>query len=154
MDSYQTEQTFSADIVNDIRMYNGDWAFIRHRTDLGKSFLISPQPKAHRWAYCIPMFRRPSVHRRRSQCSNFFYETAWPIKAGLFCGASMDRGNEILFAASLSRPRWPPCSYVVKTFKILLLRNQWTDFHETWWVELGALAIIVCSNDEPRLTQT
>ena len=44
----------------------------------------SPEPKAHRWAYSIPMVRRPSVVRR-PQCSNiFFSETAWPIKAKFY----------------------------------------------------------------------
>ena len=41
---------------------------------------------------------------RRPQCSNiFFSETAWPIKSQILCGASLGRGNEILFTASGSR---------------------------------------------------
>ena len=54
--------------------------------------ISSPEPKAHRLAYSIPMVRRPSsvVVRRPStvvcsQCSNiFFSETAWPIKAKFY----------------------------------------------------------------------
>ena len=33
-------------------------------------------------------------------------------------------------------PRWPPCPYMVKTLKNLLLQNQWTDDLETWYVAL------------------
>ena len=31
--------------------------------------------------------------------------------------------------------------YVVKSFKNHLLWNRWTDFNETWYVGLGALAL-------------
>ena len=33
-------------------------------------------------------------------------------------------------------PRWPSCPYMVKTLKNLLLQNQLTDDHETWYVAL------------------
>ena len=33
-------------------------------------------------------------------------------------------------------PRWPPCPYMVKTLKNLLLQNQLTDDLETWYVAL------------------
>ena len=35
-------------------------------------------------------------------------------------------------------PRWPPCPYMVKAFKNLLLRNQRADDLETWYAALGA----------------
>ena len=35
-------------------------------------------------------------------------------------------------------PRWPPCPYMVKTLKNLLLRNQVADDLETWYAALGA----------------
>ena len=43
----------------------------------------SPEPKAHRWAYRIPMVRRPSASvRPSSTISNiFFSKTTRPIKA-------------------------------------------------------------------------
>ena len=44
--------------------------------------------------------------------------------------------------------------YGKKPFKNLLLRNQWTDFHETWYVTLEIRPIMVCSNDDPQLTLT
>ena len=31
--------------------------------------------------------------------------------------------------------------FVVKSFKNKLLWNRWTDFNETWYVALGALAL-------------
>ena len=33
-------------------------------------------------------------------------------------------------------PRWPPCPYMVKTIKNLLLQNQLTNDLETWYVAL------------------
>ena len=35
-------------------------------------------------------------------------------------------------------PRWPPCLYMVKTFKNLLLRNQKADDLETCYAASGA----------------
>ena len=35
-------------------------------------------------------------------------------------------------------PRWPPCPYMVETFKNLLLWNQKADDLETWYAALGA----------------
>ena len=32
--------------------------------------------------------------------------------------------------------RWPPCPYMVKTLKNLLLQNQLTNDLETWYVAL------------------
>ena len=38
-------------------------------------------------------------------------------------------------------PRWPPCPYMVKTFKNLLLQNQKSYDLETWHVALGTQAL-------------
>ena len=59
-----------------------------HRSDqtnaTGKVVFSSPEPKAHRWAYSIPMLLRPSVVRPSFTISKIFSsETAWPIKAKL-----------------------------------------------------------------------
>ena len=43
---------------------------------------------------------------------------------------------------------------MVKLFRKLLLRNRQADFHETWYVHRGLQPIIVCSNDDPRVTLT
>ena len=51
-------------------------------------YFSSPEPKAHMWAYSIPLVRRPlssSVHRPLSTCWNiFFSKSAWPIKAKFY----------------------------------------------------------------------
>ena len=38
-------------------------------------------------------------------------------------------------------PRWPPCPYMVKPFKSLLLQNQKADELGTWYVALGVLGL-------------
>ena len=38
-------------------------------------------------------------------------------------------------------PRWPPCPYMVKTFKKILLQSQKSYEVETWRVSLGAQAL-------------
>ena len=38
-------------------------------------------------------------------------------------------------------PRWPPCPYMVKTFKNLLLQNQKSYDLENWHVALGTQAL-------------
>ena len=37
----------------------------------------------------------------------------------------------------LLKPTWPPCPYMVKAFKNLLLQNQFTDGLKTWYVTSG-----------------
>ena len=38
-------------------------------------------------------------------------------------------------------PRWPPCPYMVKTFKNLLLQNRKSYDLETWYAALGTQAL-------------
>ena len=38
--------------------------------------------------------------------------------------------------------RWPPCPYMLKTFKNLLLQNQLTDGLGTWFVALGTWVLL------------
>ena len=61
-----------------------EWAVYQH----GQVWWLvsSPEPKAHRWAYSIPMLWRPlSVHPSAFTISNiFFSETAWPIKGKFY----------------------------------------------------------------------
>ena len=92
--------------------------------------------------YRILMVRRPSVVRRRSQCSKiFFSETALPIKAKfyveppwvggkIFCSRHLGHMNKM--AARLIYGKNP--------FKNLLLQNRRADFHETWYVASGTPA--------------
>ena len=53
--------------------------------DMAMCIFSSPEPKAHRWAYRIPMVRRPSSVIRPSTILNVFSsETARPIKAKFY----------------------------------------------------------------------
>ena len=52
------------------------------------------------------------------------------------------------------RPRRPPCTYVVKTLKYLLLQNQWVDCLESWYVASEKLVLQIYINDDPGLTWT
>ena len=67
--------------------------------------LIS-SPETHAPASFRRLSISPSVRRRRSQCSNIFSKTAWPISY-ILCGASMERGNEGFFALSGSQDSRP-----------------------------------------------
>ena len=63
----------------------------------------SPEPKAHRCAYRILMVQRPSVVVRPSVVNNFkrlLLRNRWADQSQILCGASLGRGNDILFAAS------------------------------------------------------
>ena len=51
-------------------------------------------------------------------------------------------------------PRWPPCPYMVKTLKTLLLQNRKVDDLETWYATSSAQVLPSCSNDDPWLTFT
>ena len=53
----------------------------------------------------------------------------------------------------VTRPRWPPCLFMVKPLQNLF-QNQQADFHETWYVASGTFPTIVCSNDDPGVTLT
>ena len=43
-------------------------------------------------------------------------------------------------------PRWPPCQYLVKTFKKLFLQNQWAETLEAWHQVLEYYQI--CRNEK------
>ena len=54
----------------------------------------------------------------------------------------------------VTRPRWLPDAYMVKTLKNLLLRNQEIDDHETWYTASSSEVLPYCSNDDTGLTLT
>ena len=53
------------------------------------------------WPYSIPMVWRPSsVHRRPStMLKDLLLRNRWADQSQILCGASLGRGNDILFAA-------------------------------------------------------
>ena len=40
-------------------------------------------------------------------------------------------------------PRWPPCPYMVKTFKTLLLWNRKADNHEIWYAAAASTRVLI-----------
>ena len=73
-----------------------------HFSMIGPSFFSPPEPKAHMWDNRILMVRRPSVHRRPSSTmlKDLLLRNRFANQSQILCGASMGRGNDILFAAS------------------------------------------------------
>ena len=90
------------------------------------------------------MVRRPSVVVRPSVVNNFkrlLLRNRWADQSQILCGASLGRGNEILFAASGSHDQDGRHAHIwSKPFKNLLLQNRQADFHETWYVASGTPA--------------
>ena len=114
--------------------------------ELCHSVISSPEPKAHRWAYSIPMVRRPSssVRRRRPSSStmlkHLLLRNRLADQSQILCGASLGRGNEILFAASGSHDQDGRHAHIWKKPFKNLLQNRRADFHETWYVASGTPA--------------
>ena len=70
-----------------------------------------------------------------SSFSNFFFlQTALPTEATFYVEPPWDGGMIRLF-------KWPPCPYMVKTLKNLLLWNQKADDLKSWYVALGTLVL-------------
>ena len=92
-----------------------------------------------RWAYSIPLLRRPlssSFSLSSSSSSTMFKHlllwNRFANQSQILCGASL---------VQVTWPRWPPCPYMIKTFKNLLLQNQKSYGLETWHVALGTQAL-------------
>ena len=92
--------------------------------------------------------RRPSasvVRRRRRPSSTMLKHLLLRNRSAdqsqILCGASLGRGNEILFAASGSHDQDGRHAHIwQKPFKNLLLQNRRADFQETWYVASGTQA--------------
>ena len=54
----------------------------------------------------------------------FLSKTAWPIKAKFHVEPPWEGVKKIYINGPGHRPKWPPCPYMVKTFKNLLLQNR------------------------------
>ena len=93
-----------------------------------------PEPKAHWWAYSIS--RHPS-----SVCQHF--QTSSPqkplghLKPNFMWRLYGSGERKFLQTVMVIWPRWPPCPYMVKTLKNLLLRNQKANDLETWHAASG-----------------
>ena len=90
-----------------------------------------PELKAHWWTYRIgrpPSSIRPSSSPQKppgQSKSNFI----WSL-----LGLGERKFAQIIL---VTWPRWPPCPYMVKTFKNLLLWNRLVDVIETWYTASG-----------------
>ena len=71
---------------------------------------------------------------------NFLWSLHWSEK------------QQFLRMVTVTWPRWPPCPYMVKTFKNLLLQNRTTDDLESWYAALGTQVLQIPSNDDLTLT--
>ena len=94
--------------------------------------ISSPEPKAHWWAYRIG--RTPSSAVCHPHSLNiFFSETTGPTEAKFHMESSQNGERKFVQMVLVTWPRLPPCPYMVKTLKNLLLRNQNVDDLETWY---------------------
>ena len=74
-----------------------------------------------------------------STFSNIFSsETTGPIEAKFHMESPWDRGTKVYSNGPGHMTKWPPCLYMVKTLKNLLLQNQKADDLETWYAASGA----------------
>ena len=90
-----------------------------------------------------PSVVRPSSVRRTSSTmlKNLLLRNRLADQSQILCGASLGRGNEILFATSGSHDQDGRHAHIwSKPFKNLLLQNRRADFHETWYVASGTPA--------------
>ena len=91
--------------------------------------ISSHEPKANRWAYRIPMLRRPSVvcrrRRRPFTISNIFSsETAWPIKAKFYVEPPWEGGTKVYINGPGHMTKMAAMPIYGKNLKNLLLQNQ------------------------------
>ena len=85
----------------------------------------------------------PSSVRRRlfTMLKHLLLRNHWADQSQILCGASLGRGNDILFAASGSHNQDGRHAHIwSKPFKNLLLQNRRADFHETWYIASGTPA--------------
>ena len=84
----------------------------------------------------------PSVVRRPfTMLKDLLLQNRLANQSQILCGASLGRGNDILFAASGSHDQDGRHAHIwSKPFKNLLLQNRRADFHETWYVASGTPA--------------
>ena len=84
-----------------------------------------------------PASIRPSVVRPSVVVHNIKHllpQNHWASHSQILCGASMGRGNKSLFPASGSHDQDGHQAHLWQKLFKNLLRNQWTDFNETWFV--------------------
>ena len=100
--------------------------------------------------------RRPSVVRRRPQCSNiFFSETAWPIKAKFYVEPPWVGGTKFCsrHLGHMTKMAATPI-YGKNPSKIFFSRTGRPIFTKLGMKHLGLQPIINCTNDDSGVTLT
>ena len=102
------------------------------------------------WAYSIAMVRRPSVHHFQRSSSPKLLGQSKPNFIWSLSG--MGEQKFVHGVWGVTWPRWPPHPYMVKT----LQKSSSPEPKGQWPCGLVCSIgpIIVCSNDDPRLTLT
>ena len=70
--------------------------------------------------------------------------TAHPIKAKFYVEPPWVGGTKLCSRHLGHMTGWPPRAYMVKPLQKSSFRNQWTDFHETWYVASDTLWSLRC----------
>ena len=104
-------------------------------------FLANLSQRLIRCAFSIPIkpasirssVVRPSVVVVHN-IKHLLIQNHWASHSQILCGASMGRGNKSVFAASGSHDQDGRQAHLWQKLFKNLLRNQWTDFNETWFV--------------------
>ena len=100
-------------------------------------FLSSPEPKAHWWAYRISRVLLSVCMLVcmyvvcMSTFSNISSEITEQIEAKFHMEPLGMWERKFVQTVLVTWPRWPPCTYMVKTIKNLFLQNQMADDFET-----------------------
>ena len=98
------------------------------------NFCSLPEPKARWWTYSIGM-PPPSVVRQHFQTS---LKPLGRLNPNFMCSLLGMGERKFVQMVQVTWPRWPPCPYMVKTLKNLILHNQKADDLESWYAAFGA----------------
>ena len=101
------------------------------------SIFSSPEPEliVYQWSVVRPLSASSTMLK------HLLLRNRLADQSQILCGASLGRGNNILFAASGSHDQDGRHAHIwSKPFKNLLLQNRRADFHETWYVASGTPA--------------
>ena len=90
-----------------------------------------------------------------SSFSNIFsWETAMPIKPNFMWSLSGIGERKFVQMVQVTWPRWPPCPYMVETWKIIVLWNQKADDLESLYAASSAQVLPSLFKWWPWLTLT
>ena len=91
----------------------------------------------------------PSIH---SHLNDF---SLGQISSNFMWSLLLKGDSKFIQMVTVRKSRWPPCPYMVKTLKNLILQNRESFGTESWYIASrtqGFEVYQVCSNDDGRLT--